>query len=339
MNLMALLLILLTGCESTILETPVGEGIDPTLVNLKITLTVDPKIEPYGSSNSAQSRNGTHDVRWIIELFRDEIGGKLEERMILTEEPNPEGKHSIQIEKALHAARYHLVAWMEYVDNDSSEDKYYKVSSLGTISIQDAGQYIGNEDHKDTFVARKEMDLREYRNQWNITVEQTVTLQRPMAKIELITTDVEKFLEKINRKQTGTSAGSGTRPAQNNLSDLQVEVAYTGYFPSGFNAYTNKPNDACTGLFFAGQITPLSSKEARLASDYIFVNGTESAVMVDVTIRNARGTLLNTIEGIRVPIVRGRLTTLRDEFLTRSYSPGIGIDPGFDGEIDIVIPD
>ena len=31
--------------------------------------------------------------------------------------------------------------------------------------------------------------------------------------------------------------------------------------------------------------------------------------------------------------------TGRDEFLTRDYAPGIGINPGFDGEIDIVIPD
>ena len=48
---------------------------------------------------------------------------------------------------------------------------------------------------------------------------------------------------------------------------------------------------------------------------------------------------LNRIEGIDVPIVRGKLTTIRDEFLTRDYAPGIGIDPGFDGDINITIPD
>ncbi|WP_418175779.1 DUF6562 domain-containing protein [Alistipes putredinis] len=30
---------------------------------------------------------------------------------------------------------------------------------------------------------------------------------------------------------------------------------------------------------------------------------------------------------------------MRDEFLTRDYAPGIGIDPGFDGDINITIPD
>ena len=48
---------------------------------------------------------------------------------------------------------------------------------------------------------------------------------------------------------------------------------------------------------------------------------------------------MNRIEGIDLPIVRGKLTTIRDEFLTRDYAPGIGIDPGFDGDINITIPD
>lgn len=84
---------------------------------------------------------------------------------------------------------------------------------------------------------------------------------------------------------------------------------------------------------------PLSDKEAHLAGDYIFVNGSESAVTVNLTLRDGEGNLLNRIEGINVPIVRGKLTVIRDEFLTRSYAPGIGIDPGFDGEINVVIPD
>ena len=58
-----------------------------------------------------------------------------------------------------------------------------------------------------------------------------------------------------------------------------------------------------------------------MASDYIFVNGSESAVKVDLTIRDSEGNLLNRIEGIDVPIVRGKLTTIRDEFLTRDYAP------------------
>ena len=163
-----------------------------------------------------------------------------------------------------------------------------------------------------------------------------------MAQIEFITTDVDKFLDdlaaKKERQDSRTVADNllGSAP---DLSSIQVTVDYACYFPSSFNAYTNKPNDACLGMSFGCCMTPLTEKEAHLAGDHIFVNGAESAVTINLTLRDGDGNLLNRIEGINVPIVRGKLTVVRDEFLTRSYAPGIGIDPGFDGEIDIVIPD
>ena len=242
---------------------------------------------------------------------------------------------------ALHAARYHVVAWMDYVDNGSVTDKYYNISSLSAISVPEAGSYIGDEDYKDTYTARQEIDLREYRDRWNETVDDTVMLQRPMAKIEFITTDIDKFLDKLTTRRLKTSSISKDLLSKSpDLTTIRVQVEYAGYFPSGFNAYTNKPNDARTGMSFNCSMIPLSEKEAHLASDYIFVNGSESAVKVNLVIRDSEGNLLNRIEGINVPIVRGKLTTIRDEFLTRNYAPGIGIDPSFEGpDIEIVIPD
>ena len=166
-------------------------------------------------------------------------------------------------------------------------------------------------------------------------------LQRPMAKIEFITTDIDKFLDKLTTRGLKTSSISKDLLSNSpDLTTIRVQVEYAGYFPSGFNAYTNKPNDARMGMSFNCSMMPLSEKEAHLASDYIFVNGSESAVKVNLVIRDSEGNLLNRIEGINVPIVRGKLTTIRDEFLTRNYSPGIGIDPSFEGpDIEIVIPD
>lgn len=338
-NIVCLFLLIGAGCKSTVLEFPEGEGVDPTLVNVNLNLTVDPTMVPYIPVRSDAAAVGTHDVRWIVEVFRDEIGEKPEVRQVLGCEPGLEGHHSIRASMALHAARYRVVVWMEFVDKGSVADKYYKVGALSSISILDKGDYIGNDDHKDTYVAQQEVDLRSYRDRWNETVEQTVTLQRPMAKIELITTDVEKFLDKVNARRSKAGNGEDESAVEGDLSSFQVVVEYAGYFPSGFNAYTNKPNASLVGMSFPGEVEQLSGKEARLASDYIFVNGSESAVMVNLEIRNSKGELVNRAEGIKVPIVRGKLTTVRDEFLTNSYSPGIGIDPGFDGNIDVVIPD
>ena len=336
-----LLVLVLTGCDKTVLEFPEDGGADPTLVNVNLTLAIDPKIEAYvPAGRSKVSEADLHDVRWIVEVFRDEIGGEPAERRVLGCEQAADGHHTIRTSLSLHAARYHVVAWMDYVDDGSTADKYYNVNSLSSISVPEDGNYIGDEDHKDTYVAQQEIDLKDYRDRWNETVDATVTLQRPMAKIEFITTDIDKFLDKLAaRRAKAGNIAENLLTKNPDLSTIRVQVEYAGYFSSGFNAYTNKPNDACLGMSFGCCMTPLTEKEAHLAGDYIFVNGLESAVTVNLTLRDGDGNLLNRVKGINVPIVRGKLTVIRDEFLTRSYTPGIGVDPGFDGEIDIVIPD
>lgn len=340
-HIACLLVFLLIGCDKTVLEFPENGGVDPTLVNVNLTLEIDPKIEPYVSARSGAEGPELHDVRWIVEFFRDEIGGEPVERRVLTCKKSEDGRHSIRTSLALHAARYQVVAWMDYVDCGSTDDKYYTVNSLSSICVPEAEAYIGDEDHKDTYVARQAIDLRGYRDWWDVYVNETVMLQRPMAKIEFITTDIDKFLDELAARRLNNAGSLSDELLRENpdLSTIQVQVEYAGYFPSGFNAYTNKPNDARLGMSFTCSMKPLSDKEAHLASDYIFVNGSESAVKVNLIIRDSEGHLLNEVGGIDVPIVRGKLTTIRDEFLTRDYAPGIGIDPGFDGEIDIVIPD
>ena len=295
----------MTGCDKTVLEFPENGGIDPTLVNVNLTLAIDPKIESYEpSERSKVSEADLHDVRWIVEVFRDEIGGDLVEQRVLSCEQAVDGHHTIRTSLTLHAARYQIVAWMDYVDDGSTADKYYHVNSLSSISVPEAGDYIGNEDHKDAYIAQQEIDLKDYRDRWNATADATVTLQRPMAKIEFITTDIDKFLDELaaRRAKAGTIA-ENLLVKNPDLSTIRVQVEYSGYFPSGFNAYTNKPNDARTGMSFGCNMTPLTDKEAHLASDYIFVNGSESAVKVDLTIRDSEGNLRSYIaEGEILPV-------------------------------------
>ena len=159
----------MTGCDKTVLEFPENGGIDPTLVNVNLTLAIDPKIESYEpSERSKVSEADLHDVRWIVEVFRDEIGGDLVEQRVLSCEQAVDGHHTIRTSLTLHAARYQIVAWMDYVDNGSTADKYYNVNSLSSISVPEAGNYIGDEDHKDTYIAQQEIDLKNYRDRWNM---------------------------------------------------------------------------------------------------------------------------------------------------------------------------
>ena len=337
-------MLLFASCKKTVLEFPVNGGVDPTLVNITLNLSVDPKIEPYTPAQNkvkADETVETHDIRWFIEIFKDKIDGQPVAQKVISCDPDTEGNHSIQTSFSLNAAKYFVVAWMDYVDNGSTDDKYYLVDNLASIRIPEIDNYVGDEEHKDCYVANEIMDLTAYRDRWGEEVVQSITLQRPMAKIEFITTDMDKLIDELVEQQQKSNRSLSDKLISKtpDLSSIQVKVEYAGYFPSGFNVYTNKPNDAVTGMAFQCYMTPLSDKEARLGSDYIFVNGDESAVTVHLSISDDQGNSINRIENINVPIVRGKLTSIRDEFLTNDYAPGIGIDTDFEGDINIVIPD
>ena len=79
-----LLVLVSTGCDKTVLEFPENGGVDPTLVNMNLTLAIDPKIEPYEPTGRSEAPEAdTHDVRWIVEVFRDEIGGEPVENFLV----------------------------------------------------------------------------------------------------------------------------------------------------------------------------------------------------------------------------------------------------------------
>ena len=146
---------------------------------------------------------------------------------------------------------------------------------------------------------------------------------------ELITTDVIKYLNKLEQMKSVRPAG---------IEDFTVQLGYTGYFPTGFNVVSNRPNEAVTGIQFTSVPIVISNNEACLAFDYVLVNGTESSVTLEMVICNEKGQEVNRVGGVEVPVRRNRITTVRDAFLTREFAPGIGINPGFDGEINVVVP-
>lgn len=100
----------------------------------------------------------------------------------------------------------------------------------------------------------------------------------------------------------------------------------------------NRPNEAVMGIKFTSNLLVLSDNEACLAFDYVLVNGEESSVTLEMIIYNEEGQEVNRVTGVEVPLKRNKITMVRDEFLTREFAPGIGIDPGFDGEINVVVP-
>ena len=70
------------------------------------------------------------------------------------------------------------------------------------------------------------------------------------------------------------------------------------------------------------------------------MNGEETSVDLALSLyESGTDDLLNTYAGVKASLVKGKTTVIKDSFLTEGRDSGIGIDPGFDGSIDIVLPD
>ena len=329
------LTIVLAGCvhDYPSMTEDGEEGVDPTLVEVNTEVTLDLELVPLEIITQKNARSGTNKARsgttkaadgsrrrFIIEAWRE---GKPTARQVTVmdtaEEENGNGKITLPIPLRLHALDYTLAVWTDYVKAGTTDDLYYDTENLQQVACRDP--YTGSTDYRDCLYGTTPLDLRQYRDEWNARVQVKVDMVRPLAKYELIATDVQKFLQKTQKQRAGGTA-------------YTITVSYGFYFPLGFNVLTGKPDCSEMGVAFTAPLTVTDngSGECTLASDYIFVNGDESYVPLSIEIKDDAGNGISRTTGIDVPYRRGHLTTVRGHFLTNRYDTGIGIDPDFDDD-------
>lgn len=322
-------LFLLSACG--VRELPEDGGVDPTVVHTSIVLLPGADMTPFDVPEfSTRSADGqAYNVRYQVEVYADDkYDQSLQFRRLLT---YPEGyRGEVALECDLHARNYRVVAWRDFVpvsDVGLADDHFYITADFSAIKLK--GDYTGGTDYKDVFSGQMSLDLSAYRCELEAEHREEMQLERPLAKIELITTDVIKYLNKLEQMKSSRNA---------TIEEFKVQLLYTGYFPVGFNVVSNRPNEAVMGVKFVSKPIVISDNEACLAFDYVLVNGAESSVTLEMIIYNEEEQEVNRVGGVEVPVKRNKITTVRDAFLTREFAPGIGINPGFDGEINVVVP-
>lgn len=161
---------------------------------------------------------------------------------------------------------------------------------------------------------------------------------RPLAKFRFVTTDVEEFKEYYLR-----SILQNAIPGKDELKDaidmtkFRIVFLYDGFMPSTYNMHTDRPVDVRTGVSFPSVLTDIKDGEAIMGFDYVIVGEGDAGVSVTVACHDENGKRLSGIDGIKVPLQRGRLTTVRGNFLTTRSSGNVQIDSSFDGKFDIKI--
>lgn len=317
---------LMTGC--TLHEEPEltaeGEmGVDPTEVTLKLNLTVNMSQKETPASR-ALVEGEAYMHRFIVETYLDANSSF---RHVFYENVVPGRSYlTLPVQLKLHARRYHIAVWSDYVPADTREDLYYDTATL--TPLINNGSYAGNSEYKDAFYATQEVDLTSYSNDWQAVVTQDWTLERPLGRYELIATDMEALRRKVEAGEV--KAGKFT-----------ARIKYSDYLPVGFDVLTGELRNRLRYMSYKKtfEIPKEDTHYFTLAFDYLFCETASSDTPVEVEIVDCDGTTVAR-SIIRIPCTREKNVTIRSKFLTADPAlaeDGIGIDPGFDDEIDMEV--
>lgn len=203
---------------------------------------------------------------------------------------------NLKLSLKLDAERYRIAIWQDLVDADGY-NRFYTTASLGDIHLQEPAAYLGDTDGKDCSSTVISVDLTPYVNRKNTEVSVTGIMERPLAKLEFISTDAADFL------------------LQNDVKDLSARIVYTCTLPTGYNALNGKLTDVRSGYSCSTSLKAISAQEVRLGFDYILIDTYETYIYAMIYVYNGKGDEVCHAGPYYTPIKRGYVTEMRDKYL------------------------
>ena len=275
-------------------------GINLATVTLRLALP-DKTMPDYPASRSADGES--QPLRCVAEVWQTGTDNCVHHRI---QDCTLQADGTYLAELSLMPGNYNLRLWADW------NGGYYNADDLSAVTVlTDSYVANGETDKKDAYYTASVLNIGEE------DTEQAITLTRPFARYRLIANDVEGYLNLIKNGED--------LPA---IEDLQVRVTYEGFFPTGFNVATGKPNDALnTSIHYTSVPTAADGYDEATArqvgADFVLTNGEESAVTVTIQMidTNTDETVC-TVSGIKIPYKRGHLTTVSGHFLTAGKTAG-----------------
>ena len=320
----------------------VHEWPDPNPFNVDVTLNLDYKTEmPLYDIVEQTSRwdkeNTDYDIRYTVEFYEMSKEGKFVEdapdiRKVFVKdhfETSDDFKHTVQL--TVPARNYIIYVWTDIIPHgDVPVNLFYNAERFGRVELI-MENYVGNTVLRDAFTGHTTLDLSGYLHS-GMSAEATIESERPMAKVQFITTDVEEFISKylaMKEKEVGHKMDADDYTRLLDLQQFTVKVKYSWNMPSSFSMYEDKPNNSVEAPSFETKITPIDKNEASLAFEYVLVNGKSGDQQFDIEVYDADERMLSRVRYIPVKILRSHLTIVRSKFLTADIQGGAVIDPGF----------
>ncbi|WP_044267065.1 DUF6562 domain-containing protein [Bacteroides timonensis] len=286
---------------------PKAEGIKATNVELLLSIP-SPHLPAYQPTRTMS----VPALRGVADIYLKGSSKRLTTQRSMLMPTDTEGIYRFDL--SLGTGEYDINLWADYT-TDAHTDHHYITDNLNLIKTLPRESYIANTDTRDAFSQRITLDTTDG--------SEAVTMHRPLAKYRLVTTDVAKYNE--------------LRPKQDwpPLEDLNIEIAYEGFWPNAYSVPNAAPAGAEGGYSYTSAWSEQSETEATAGKDYVFVNGRESFVRVNITFRDSNGKVVSSIGNVQVNYRIGCLTTVQGNFLTASTGGGIHIDTEWSGEYEV----
>lgn len=326
---------------SCVHECPEDPAVDPTIIEASIRLLPSGPLTVYPNGEElveTSTSNANLAARYYVELYASNTEnfsidkGELVWADTLLREPS-EIEEPVNLNLELNALHYKMVVWQDLVDAENTDtDLFWSVPSLNGIAALPKDGYYACNDNKMAQTATYEFDLTPYFRKWDIKESIDIQLCSAVSKFVIVADDVAEFIKSYRANYDVEPDVS----VEEIISSCTFKVSYMGYMLNGYNAFRDKMNNSEGGYAFATEPVVIDKGHACICFDYMLTNA-DTRVTLKLDTYDRDGYLINSISNIEVPLSRGCVTVVHGNYLTRDYGGGIGIDPGFEGEINVQI--
>lgn len=339
----------------------------PVQVNLDLVFATElPLYQIVPATGRASTSIDDYDIRYQVWAYLLNENGDYDKE-------NPAYKFTFSRDDVLkldystqisidQPGRYHLICWTDYVDQGSTDHKFYVTESFTTITLRGDSEaaHVGSNDFRDAFWGTTDIEIPKLEISEEVSIDATINMERPLAKFTFISTDLDQFVTRVlelraeiararaeeqaaaeGRAITDEELNNTEFETRVNLNDFRIVFTYTAWMPYIFNAHQNKPiysHDPRT-VQFDSKLVDLGNNEAELGFDYFMVNGKSTDTDVSMAVYDKDGTFITSQEVKKIPLTRSKLTIVKDKFLTAEADGGVGINPDFDGDHNWVVED
>lgn len=208
----------------------------------------------------------------------------------------------------------YVVKALTVFDDMSEKEPFYNTTGFPQVSLT---RHSVLKSYQDIFSGTQNIKVNA--NSSEIRVD----MKRPVGRYFLISEDFSSFM-----KETGNSP-----------EDVNVVVAYSGFYPDFYSVISDRLTDSVTGEKYILKPVNLKNGLSVVGADYMLMNPGGSSVTLQIFILNKNWEMIASTDSMTIPMSRNETVIMRGIVLRKTSENGGGfdMDTGFDG--DFVIKD